>query len=189
VNSATGATFVRPRNSHILLLGLTALLLCGAELYKWVDENGVVHYSETPPQDRAAATIELAPSPAPPAATGESPSQDATQTPAAAWYEQWLEEQQERKRQEKQQRDEKSLSRAEEETHWLERCATARRRLEILEIACPVFFDGQGVLRVKCPRETIWVPKGELRYLSDDERATMQRHYRQQVEDCEAHGY
>ena len=180
---------MRPRNSHILLVSLTALLLCGAELYKWVDENGVVHYSETPPQDRAAATIELAPAPALPATVDESSAGDATQAAEAAWYEQWLEQQQERKRLEKQRRDEKSLSRAEEDTQWLEQCATARRRPEIPETACPVFFDGQGVLRVKCPHETIWVYRGELRYLSDDERASMLRYYRQQAEDCEAHGY
>jgi len=173
----------------MLLLSLAALLLCGAELYKWVDENGVVHYSETPPQDRAAATIELAPAPVAPAAADESPGRDSPQAPGSAWYEQWLEQQQERKKLEKQRRDEKSLSRAEEETHWLEQCATARQRVDILETACPVFFDGQGVLRVKCPHEAIWVYKGELRYLSDDERATMLRHYRQQLENCEAHGY
>jgi len=175
--------------SRSLLLSLAALLLCGAELYKWVDENGVVHYSETPPQDRAAATIELAPAPAPSTTADDSTGRDATQAAEAAWYEQWLAEQRERKRLEKQRLEEKSLSRAEEETHWLEQCATARRRLEILETACPVFFDGQGVLRVKCPHETVWVHKGELRYLSDDERATMLRHYRQQLEDCKASGY
>jgi len=96
----------------MLLLSLGALLLCGAELYKWVDENGVVHYSETPPQDRAAATIELAPAPVAPAVADESPGRDSPQAPGSAWYEQWLEQQQERKKLEKQRRDEKSLSRA-----------------------------------------------------------------------------
>jgi len=173
----------------ILILTLAALSLGGAELYKWVDENGVVHYSETPPQDRAAAAIELAPAPAQPAAADESSGQDLAQGPETAWYEQWLAGQRERKKLEKQQAEEKSLSRAEEQTRLLEQCTTARRRLEILETACPVFFDGQGMLRVKCPHETVWVHKGELRYLSDEERAAMLRHYRQQIEDCEARGF
>jgi hypothetical protein len=174
---------------YILILIIAALLLGGAELYKWVDENGVVHYSETPPQDRAAAAIELAPIPAQPAAADESSGQKVTPASETAWYEQWLAEQRERKRLEKQKSEEQSLSHAAERTRLLEQCATARRRLEILETACPVFFDGQGVLRVKCPHETIWVHRGELRYLSDEERATMLRHYRQQAEDCEAQGY
>jgi len=172
-----------------ILLSLAALLLCGAELYKWVDENGVVHYSETPPQDRAAATIELAPAPAQPAVADESSGGDVTQATETAWYEQWLAEQRERKRLEKQRAEEQSLSLAEQETRMLEQCATARRRVEILATACPVFFDGQGVLRVKCPHQAVWVYKGEPRYLSDEERATMLRHYRQQIEDCEARGY
>lgn len=174
---------------HTFLLSLTAVLLCGAELYKWVDENGVVHYSATPPDDRAAAVIELAPAPVDPPAAHQPPGQDEAQAPGVAWYEQWLAEQRERKRLEKQRTEEQSLSRAEEETHLLEQCTTARRRLEILQTACPVFFDGQGVLRVKCPRETVWVYKGEQRYLSDGERATMLRHYRQQLADCEARGF
>jgi hypothetical protein len=174
---------------HVLILTLAALLLGGAELYKWVDENGVVHFSETPPPDRAAAAIELAPVPAQPAAADDSSGQELTPAPGTAWYEQWLAEQRERKRLEKQQSKEKSLSRAEEVTRLLEQCTTARRRLEILATACPVFFDGQGVLRVKCPHDTLWLYKGELRYLSDEERATMVRHYRQQVADCEAQGY
>jgi predicted nucleic acid-binding Zn-ribbon protein len=174
---------------HALLLTLVAVLLCGAELYKWVDENGVVHYSETPPQDQAATAIELAPAPAQPDRGEESRETDETAASGVAWYEQWLAEQRERKQLARQQAEEKSLSRAEEETRLLEQCTTARRRLEILETACPVFFDGQGVLRVKCPHETIWVHKGELRYLSDEERTNMLRHYRQQVADCEAQGY
>ena len=178
-----------PRTIGYILILTLATLLGGAELYKWVDENGVVHYSETPPRDQAAAAIELAPAPAQPASAEESSDQDVAQAPGTAWYDQWLAEQRERKRLEKQRVEEKNLSQAEEATRLLEQCATARRRLEILETACPVFFDGQGVLRVKCPHETIWVFKGEKRYISDDERTTMLRHYRQQVEDCERRGY
>lgn len=175
--------------NRTLLLSLVAALLCGAELYKWVDENGVVHYSATPPEDRSAAVIELAPAPVEPPAAHEPEGQDGTQAPGVAWYDQWLAEQRERKRLEKQKAEDQRLSLAEQGTRMLEQCATARRRVEILATACPVFFDGQGVLRVKCPRETVWVYKGEPRYLSDEERATMLRHYRQQVEDCEASGY
>jgi len=50
---------------------------------------------------------------------------------------------------------------------------------------CLAFFDGQGVLRVKCPYDTIWVYKGELRYISDEERASMIGHYEDVLEGCD----
>lgn len=38
----------------ILLLGLSAVALA-ADLYKWTDEKGVIHYSDTPPPQQASA--------------------------------------------------------------------------------------------------------------------------------------
>ena len=38
----------------IIILGLACLTASGldAEIYSWADENGVKHYSNTPPADR-----------------------------------------------------------------------------------------------------------------------------------------
>ncbi len=43
----------------VLLLLLLAPLVGQAALYKWVDANGVTHYSETPPQNGKAATLNV----------------------------------------------------------------------------------------------------------------------------------
>lgn len=56
------------------------LLLCAApssaQMYKWVDEKGVTHYSESPPPGRKAQQIQQAPAPNP------SPSSSAAPKPA-----------------------------------------------------------------------------------------------------------
>ena len=58
---------------NMLLLALAcalALPALGGELYRWTDENGVVHFSETPPADRdvAAESMPFDSAPAAPAA-------------------------------------------------------------------------------------------------------------------------
>lgn len=170
-----------------VLAGLLAGPLGAAEVYKWVDENGVVHYTDTPPERRQAEPVEISP----PAATAPPPEASAPEQAAtdSNWYEQWLAEQRERKALERQRREEKTTVRRDEQTHMLEQCAQARQRLRILETQCPVFFDGQGILRVVCPNQTIWAFKGEPRYLSDQERASMIAHYRAQLAECEEQGY
>lgn len=47
------------------------------QMYKWTDENGVVHFSETKPPDQQASVVSLSPGQAPAAAAGaaeENPS-------------------------------------------------------------------------------------------------------------------
>lgn len=51
------------------LLTLSLLLpvsAAAAEVYKWVDEDGVLHYSAQPPSNQAAATVDTPDSPARP---------------------------------------------------------------------------------------------------------------------------
>jgi hypothetical protein len=170
-----------------VVAGLLAGPLCAAEVYKWVDENGVVHYTDTPPERQQAEQVEISP----PAATTSPPEASAPEQAATStnWYEQWLAEQRERKALEKQRREEKTTVRRDEQTHMLEQCAQARQRLKVLETQCPVFFDGQGILRVKCPYDTVYAFKGDFRYLSDEERASMIAHYQVQLAECEELGY
>jgi len=46
-----------------LLLALLVTATAQAEIYRWVDENGVTVYSEIPPPDGAADTVKTAPAP------------------------------------------------------------------------------------------------------------------------------
>lgn len=158
-----------------------------AEVYKWVDENGVVHYTDRPPeQGRESAELAITTQP-PERAEEEAATEGAP--PETPWYEQWLAEQRERRLQEKQARDAARTEQGAEKAQMLETCTQARYRLGVLEKPCRVFFDGRGVLRSWCRYETTLAYAGEFRFLEDDERAAMLSHYRQQVAECEAAGY
>jgi hypothetical protein len=62
-------------------VGLAIAAVATAEIYKWVDEKGVTHYSEHPPAHGAAKTIETPPAPVPgaPAAPGRGEKEEALQ--------------------------------------------------------------------------------------------------------------
>jgi hypothetical protein len=55
----------RPRLPHpaILIALLVALLFVVGAVYKWVDQEGKVHYSDKPPPGQAAQTVTVAPGP------------------------------------------------------------------------------------------------------------------------------
>ena len=158
-----------------------------ADVYKWVDENGIVHYSDQPPEDRPGTEMPVQTMPE----RGSRPKTDESGESAGSptWYDQWLAEQRERKRLEREERQQHSAERGALQAHMLEVCAEARQRLEVLETPCRAFFDGRGVLRSWCPNQATWVYRGEFRFVEDDERADMIRHYREQREACEAAGY
>ena len=140
------------------------------EIFKWTDENGVVHYSENPPPDVPCEELEMDDSALPP----EAEEQDK-------WAEEWL-EQQRREREEA-----KVLKRAEIESARKqsgEDCAIAKRMLAILELECPVFYDSEGTLHARCPRRPVWVPRGEIRFIDDAERQALLMHYRPMRERC-----
>ena len=171
--------------SSILCLGVVSGLLAGAEIFKWVDEDGVTHYTDRPPENQQATGIDI-PQPAPAdQAAAEVTVPGETPDPAEGpWYEQWLAQQSERKALEKQQQEQESARRQAKQADLRTRCATARQRFGILTTQCPVFFDGQGVLRLLCPRQATWAYEGEPRYISDDERANMIRHYERELQGC-----
>lgn len=182
---------MKPHTLHALALCLFASLAITpsvfAEVYKWVDENGVVHYTDRPPE-QGTESAELAITTRPPDQTGDESAAESTQ-PETPWYEQWLAEQRERRLQEKQAREAALSDQSADKAQMLETCAQARYRLGVLEKPCRVFFDGRGVLRSWCRYETTFAYSGEFRFLEDDERAAMLRHYREQVAECEAAGY
>jgi hypothetical protein len=62
--------FRSPRWTLWLLLAAVPLA-AGAQAYRWVDEKGQVHYSQTPPPGKKAEAV------APPRPVSSSPNQDA----------------------------------------------------------------------------------------------------------------
>jgi hypothetical protein len=47
------------RSGVLLIAAALAAAAAGAHVYKWVDEKGVTHYSETPPQGRRAEEVKV----------------------------------------------------------------------------------------------------------------------------------
>ena len=60
---------------------LLLIASCGvyAQIYKWTDKNGQVHYAQTPPPDLAAGAVDFRQS-----QLGETPMPQAAQSPASA---------------------------------------------------------------------------------------------------------
>lgn len=114
----------------MLLLALNALAQGG--LYKWVDEKGVVHYSDTPPVGKAAKKLGASP----------QPPLDNTQAPPRSrnWQEQ-LQDSNERRFQEekRQQEQQKKTQEADQQ------CQRARGALDSLKRERPLYrLDKEG---------------------------------------------
>jgi hypothetical protein len=129
-----------------LALLLLALLLAAAApaqtMYKWVDEKGVTHFSETPPPDGKGQKVEVKPS---------APSSTA---PADAWKQRDLESR--RSRILGEQHEQARAEQARDGAALKSRCDRARRELEILETPVRVFSRND---------------KKEKVYVTDEERA------------------
>ena len=128
---------------RIVLLSLVLLpLAAAAQMYKWVDEKGVTHYSETPPPDGKGAKVDI------------KPSGPATQPPATDWKQKELDTRQQRIQKEQQEQNQKAQ---EQNVNSARRnnCLEAQRQLNIAQTPRPVFQVNE---------------KGEKVYLDDKER-------------------
>ena len=124
----------------MLLLALNAQAQGG--LYKWVDEKGVVHYSDTPPPGKASGKLQVKP---PPSLDG---SQAAPRT--RSWQEQ-LQDSNERRFQ-----DEKKQKEAQQKTGEAEeKCRRARNALDSLKRERPLYRVNK---------------EGERTFMEDEER-------------------
>ena len=94
----------------------------GAEVYKWVDEKGVTHYSESPPDTGQAKRVDIAPSP--PSAT----------RPPVDWKAKEAEVRRQRLR--KEQADAQA---GEVDAKRKDECLEAQRRLDLLAKGRPLY--------------------------------------------------
>lgn len=146
--------------THILLASLLALALpAAADMYKWVDEKGVTHYSETPPPEGTKAKkLDLVPSPPnAPAAKPESPED---------WKAREIEFRRRRIQKENAEATEKAQGEHSAEVRK-ERCAEAQRRLDLLGAGRPLYHVNE---------------KGERVYMEESERATQSARWRKEVD-------
>ena len=134
-----------------------------AQMYKWVDERGVTHYSEKPPPGRKSQQIQ--PAPASPAA----PATSQPGNPAQTWSDQ--ERDFRRRAIERDQAAEKKRKKEDEERYRAEmrreRCLEAQRAVSALGESRPVYSINQ---------------KGEREYVDDDARPAAMQRAKQNVE-------
>ena len=125
------------RTLLIALLLLTGAVLADPDIYRWVDEDGKVHYSDCPPPDCEVEIVEVAPPPS------ESQIQRAEQELQAL-----LERDQRSMELRELQRREKELLREEDQRQDVEdlrECISARQNLHVLEQPVAVYrIDEKG---------------------------------------------
>jgi hypothetical protein len=114
----------------LVCLALALALPAAAQMYKWVDEKGVTHYTETPPPDRKSTKVEIRPSP--PAARASDASE--------SWKERDLEFRTRRveKEEEKERAERNAAARK-------DRCRRSREALDDLQNRAAIYrLDDRG---------------------------------------------
>ncbi|MES2128545.1 MAG: DUF4124 domain-containing protein [Pseudomonadota bacterium] len=104
------------RHRLALLVLAVAALPAAAQMYKWTDANGKIHYSDTPPLEGKVEEIKVAPAPPP-----------APLPKGATWQERERESSQRRLAQQQEE------AKAPPEPNAAQRCAAARGILSTLE--------------------------------------------------------
>ncbi len=147
--------------SVVLLVGCISLAISAiatAEIYKWVDEDGVVHYSDNPPQDAESETVQLR-STTPPAGSSEALKRQLEQSEKAS------ERRAEKRRAASAAKKSKKAARGAQDS----RCFMARVRLAVLQEQLPVYRDKQGQFRVHRDGDPY---SGKREYIDDATRAS-----------------
>ncbi|MGH8646402.1 MAG: DUF4124 domain-containing protein [Gammaproteobacteria bacterium] len=111
----------------------------GAGIYKWVDEQGNVQYTQTPPPDKPASLFETRPEPVDTEGALEKLKQQKDKSDAFIKERDTQAKEQEKSEQEAAQRS--------------ENCARARKNLEQLETTNRLFRTGEAGDRVKMTEE------------------------------------
>jgi len=137
-------------------LGLSSIQPALAEMYRWVDEDGVTVYSQRPPPDAPATTI------APP----PKPSEAETMRAFERLKDQFVRDFDAKEEEKKQAEDQ--AKQAKDQAMRDLNCTAARKNLETLQ--------NLGARR-------LLTPDGEYRRLSDEERAKGIAEMRKAIED------
>ena len=130
-----------------------AATTAAAQIYKWVDEKGVTHYSESPPPDKKATKVETGPASAPaPASPGwKQKAIDSRNSDI-----------------ERRQADEAARRKSEyDDAVRKDRCLRAQRDLQVFEAQRPVYRVNE---------------RGEKVYMDDSARPAALQEARRNVE-------
>jgi hypothetical protein len=150
---------------RVLVVGLTLAFAAAAsaQLYRWVDKAGNVHYSDTPPPGVKATALQPSGASAPPPAAGDAAAKDAKKGPLTPAEQ----EADFRKRQTGAQKAREKEDQASRDAQAKQdNCARAQETLAALE-------SGQRIARTSA--------SGERYYVDDDQRAAETEKARQSV--------
>lgn len=144
------------RIALLLLLAGLPLAAPAQTIYKWVDEKGVTHFSETPPPDGKATKVEVKP--------------PGTEKPRADnWREREIESRQRRTEREVAERNE-AEARKRAEAERLQQCRRAQDALDALNNSRRIYELDD---------------KGERVYMEDKDRpAAIEKWSREQEKNC-----
>ena len=156
----------------VLLITLFTMLIINAfaDIYKWVDKNGVVHYSDQPSQDVKSERMQTKPAAAP-AQSNEGELQQRHK------FEQTKEEL-ERRIEARRARAASEQAKREERLAQAQRCFEEKKQLSILQMQRPVYRDETGKFRFKWLHDTY---QGEREYIDDATRASEIERARQKI--------
>ena len=130
------------RTLGLLCASLACIAALAQSMYKWVDEKGVTHYSETPPPDgtKGAAKIEVKP-----IAPDKTPVDN------------WKQREAESKQRRAVQGNQEEAARKQEEQQRTRKCRDAQRSVDQLQNYSRIFHLNE---------------KGERVYLEENQRAS-----------------
>ena len=143
----------------VLALSLSLAGTGVAGIYKWVDEDGKIHFGDSPPAEQGAEAVKTAPGP-------NAEDVQRSREKLDSLLKQQKSSASKRAREEKEQRKEQQASKREKEIRG-QRCLTAQKNLQNLRWA-------DGVYRVD--------EKGDRRFLGNKSRTEEIERARKQVE-------
>jgi len=139
--------------SSAMLLAALSIIASADQVYRWVDKDGHVHYSQTPPSstDVNAQTVNIAP-PAPDPTTLQQEQNLASQL-----------KDKDKQTQEQQQKDQAAQQQQEQQQ---KECDYLQQRLQMLQ---------------QSPRVATVDAQGNRTYVSDDDRAKQEQQLQDQI--------
>lgn len=162
----------------ILLLILCSSLLIAAEpVSRWVDENGVTHYSTVPPPDQDCEELQLERQPSPEEVAEAERRQQAISESVEEWKQQ-------RKDERARLRDEAAKS-ASSTQSASEACFRARWNLDKLGQERPLYYADDGLIYTGTTRTFLslhdnWYT-GPRDWIADEQRPAEIRHWSEQL--------
>jgi len=138
----------------LTLLVTLCVMAAESEIYKWVDEDGNIHYSDTPPENIESERVQVDVAPSTGDGSAERLLEQADQT-------------RERLAAERQARVSAREAEATRHAAEAERCVFSRQQLVSLQQNLPVYRDEMGKFRTLSKYDAY---EGEREYLDDEER-------------------